>query len=70
MKKASRQLANLVLRSGASPKGRSGRQTKSGASGPKFSSGEHVPDRVAKAAADVDLGDFGAALLSSSSWLS
>src|SRR6266508_5015927 len=51
--------------SGASPKGRSGRQTKSGASGSeRLVAGEHVPDRVGKAAGDVDLGDLGAALLS------
>ena len=56
--------AKLVLRSGASPKGRSGRQTKSGASGSEvLVAGEHVPDRVAKPAGDVDLGDLGAALL-------
>ena len=42
--------AKLVLRSGASPKGRSGRQTKSGASGSEvLAAGEHVPDRVGKA---------------------
>src|SRR4029450_3807774 len=50
--------------SGASPKGRSGRQTKSGAS---WSEGlvarEHVPDRVGEPAGDLDLGDLGAALL-------
>ena len=50
---------------GASPKGRSGRQTKSGASGSEgLVAGEHVPDRVGEAAGDVDLGHLGAALLS------
>jgi hypothetical protein len=49
---------------GASPKGRSGRQTKSGASGSELlTSRKHVPDRVGKPAGDVDLGDLGAALL-------
>ena len=44
-------------------KGRSGRQTKSGASGSELLvSSEHVPDRVRKAAGDVDLGDLGATL--------
>src|SRR3989442_13945136 len=51
--------------SGASPKGRSGRQTKSGASRSELlSAGKHVPDRVGEPAGDVDLGDLGAALLS------
>jgi hypothetical protein len=46
-------------------KGRSGRQTKSGASWSElFLAGKHVPDRVGKSAGDVDLGDFGTALLS------
>src|SRR5215213_1316740 len=50
---------------GASPKGRSGRQTKSGASGSELLlARKHVPDRVGEAAGDVDLGDLGAALLS------
>src|SRR5213078_3781838 len=50
---------------GASPKGRSGRQTKSGASWSEGSiAGEHVPDRVSDTAGDVDLGHLGAALLS------
>src|ERR687897_1612139 len=50
---------------GACPKGRSGRQTKSGASWSEgLVAGEHVPDRVGEAAGDVDLGDLGAALLS------
>src|SRR5215218_4487644 len=49
----------------ASPKGRSGRQTKSGASGSEpLVAGEHVPDRLGEPAGDVDLGDLGAALLS------
>src|SRR5215208_4695681 len=49
---------------GASPKGRSGRQTKSGASGSELLvARKHVPDRVAEPAGDVDLGDLGAALL-------
>src|ERR687891_1303018 len=49
---------------GASPKGRSGRQTKPGASGSELLvAGKHVPDRVGQAAGDVDLGDLGAALL-------
>src|SRR5919198_1487832 len=48
---------------GASPKGRSSRQTKSGASrSALLTSRKHVPDRVAKPARDVDLGDLGAAL--------
>src|SRR5918996_5074987 len=52
---------------GACPKGRSGRQTKSGASGSELLvAGEHVPDRVSEAAGDVDLGDLGAALLAES----
>src|ERR687891_1903224 len=50
--------------SGASPKGRSGRQTKSGASGSELLiARKHVPDRVSQAAGDVDLGDLRAALL-------
>src|SRR6266545_231385 len=49
---------------GASPKGRSCRLTKSGASGSEgLVSREHVPDRVGEPAGDVDLGDLGAALL-------
>src|SRR5215207_6262966 len=49
---------------GASPKGRSGRQTKSGASGSELLvAGKHVPDRVGEPPGDVDLGDLGAALL-------
>src|SRR6266511_4142755 len=49
---------------GASPKGRSGRQTMSGASWSEgLVSREHVPDRVGEPAGDVDLGDLGAALL-------
>src|SRR5215204_7239673 len=49
---------------GASPKGRSGRQTKSGASGSELLfAGKHVPDRVGEPAGDLDLGDLGAALL-------
>src|SRR5215207_8800365 len=48
---------------GASPKGRSGRQTKSGASGSELLvARKHVPDRVCEPAGDVDLGDLGAAL--------
>jgi hypothetical protein len=57
--------AKLDVRSGASPKGRSGRQTKSGASGSELLlAGKHVPDRVGKSAREVDLGDLGTALLS------
>jgi hypothetical protein len=49
---------------GASPLGRSRRQTKSGASGSEpLVAGKHVPDRVGEPAGDVDLGDLGAALL-------
>src|SRR2546427_6891597 len=49
---------------GASPKGRSSRQTKSGASWSEgLVAGEHVPDRVGEPPGDVDLGDLGAALL-------
>src|SRR4249919_2331892 len=49
--------------SGASPKGRSGRQTKSGASWSEgLVSRKHVPNRVGEPAGDVDLGDLGAAL--------
>jgi hypothetical protein len=45
-------------------RGRSGRQTKSGASGSElFLAGKHVPDCVGESARDVDLGDFGTALL-------
>jgi hypothetical protein len=51
--------------SGASPKGRSGRQTKSGASGSEpLVASEHLPDRVGEPAGDLDLGDLGAALFS------
>src|SRR5271166_763817 len=46
-------------------KGRSGRQTKSGASGSEvLLAGKHVPDRVGESACEVDLGDLGTALLS------
>src|SRR5512139_488782 len=49
---------------GASTKGRSGRQTKSGASWSEgLIASEHVPDRVGEPAGDVDLGDLGAPLL-------
>src|SRR5215207_8499712 len=52
---------------GASPKGQSGRQTKSGASGSELLlARKHVPDRVGEAAGDVDPGDLGAALPSES----
>ena len=45
-------------------KGRSGRQTKSGASGSELLvAGKHVPDRMGEPAGDVDLGDLRAALL-------
>ena len=45
-------------------KGRSGRQTKTGASGSELPvAGKHVPDRVREPAGDVDLSDLGAALL-------
>jgi hypothetical protein len=45
-------------------RGRSGRQTKSGASGSEpLVASEHVPDRVREPAGDVDLGDLGPALL-------
>src|SRR5215216_4362997 len=56
---------NWMLRSRAQvQKGRSGRQTKSGASGSELLvAGEHVPDRVGEPAGDVDLGDLGPALL-------
>src|SRR4051794_6279238 len=51
----------------AIPKGRSGRQTKSGASRSSsvegFVAGQHVPDRVRQAPCHLDLGDLGAALL-------
>ena len=51
---------------GASPKGRSGRQTKSGAFGSeRLVAGEHVPDRHRQLAGDVDLGDLGPALFAS-----
>src|SRR5271165_811084 len=44
-------------------RGRSGRQTKSGASGSELLlAGKHVPDRVGESAREVDLGDLGAAL--------
>src|SRR5215217_8270943 len=58
---------NWMLRSRAQvQKGRSGRQTKSGASGSELLvAGEHVPDRVGEPAGDVDLGDLGPALLPS-----
>src|SRR5512132_1249026 len=50
---------------GACPEGRSGRQTKSGASWSEgLVSRKHVPDRVGEPAGDVDLGDLGATLLS------
>jgi hypothetical protein len=56
---------------GACPKGRSGRQTKSGASGSELLvSSEHVPDRVGEPPGDVDLGDLRAALLSEPSLVS
>ena len=51
---------------GSSPKGPSGGQTKSGASGSwgeGLFAGEHVPDRFGQATRDVDLGDLVAALL-------
>ena len=45
-------------------RGRSGRQTKPGASGSELLlAGKHVPDRVRESASDVDLGNLGAALL-------
>src|SRR4029077_14036948 len=45
-------------------KGRSGRQTKSGASGSELLlAGKHVPDRVGESAGEVDLGDLGTPLL-------
>src|SRR5512132_2710248 len=48
---------------GASPKGRSGRQTKSGASGSELLvASKHVPDRVGEPTGDVELGDLGPAL--------
>jgi len=44
-------------------KGRSGRQTKSGASGSELLlAGKHVPDCVGQSPGEVDLGDFGASL--------
>src|SRR5215208_4415344 len=56
---------NWNVRSGAHvQRGRSCRQTKSGASGSELLvAGKHVPDRVGEPAGDVDLGDLGAALL-------
>src|ERR671919_1458909 len=56
---------NWMFRSRAQvQRGRSCRQTKSGASGSELLvSSEHVPDRVGEPAGDVDLGDLGAALL-------
>ena len=49
---------------GAVLKGRSGRQTKSGASGSELLvSSKHVPDRVGEPTGDVDLGDLRPALL-------
>jgi hypothetical protein len=55
---------NWMLRSGAQvQRGRSGRQTNSGASGSELLvAREHVPDRVGEPAGDVDLGDLGPAL--------
>jgi hypothetical protein len=55
---------NWIVRSRAQfQKGRSGRQTTSGAFGSELlTAGKHVPDRVAKPSGDVDLGDLGAAL--------
>src|SRR5215217_4374028 len=48
---------------GASPLGRSGRQTKRGASGSELLlARKHVPDRVGEPPRDVDLGDLGPAL--------
>ena len=45
-------------------KGRSGRQTKGGASGSEhLVTGQHVPDRVGEPASDVDLSDLRTALL-------
>ena len=45
-------------------RGRSGRQTKAGASGSELLiAGKHVPDRMRESAGDVDLADLGAALL-------
>jgi hypothetical protein len=56
---------NWNVRSGAHvQKGRSGRQTKPGASGSELLvAGKDVPDRVGESAGDVDLGHLGAALL-------
>ena len=52
---------------GASPKGRSGRQTKSGAFGSeRLVAGEHVPDRHRQLSGDVDLGHLGPALAAQS----
>src|SRR2546425_226150 len=49
---------------GASPKGQSGCQTKSGASGSELLvARKHVPDRVGETAGDIDLGDLRPALL-------
>ena len=46
--------AKLDVRSGASPTGRSGRQTKSGASGSELLLvGRHVPDRVGEPSREV-----------------
>jgi hypothetical protein len=58
-------MRNWMLRSRAHvQRGRSGRQTKTGASGSELLvAGKHVPDRVGEPAGDVDLGDLGAALL-------
>src|ERR1039457_1048591 len=58
---------------GAIPKGPSGGQTKSGASrsGSKgLVVGEHVPDRLGELSGDVDLRDFGAALLAEAALVS
>ena len=57
--------AELNVRSRAQvQRRRSGRQTKSGASGSEpLGAGKHVPDRVGEPAGDVDLRDLGAALL-------
>jgi hypothetical protein len=54
-------------------KGRSGRQTKSGASRSSsvegFVCGEHVPDRVGQAPCHLDLSDLGATLLAEPSFV-
>src|SRR5688572_21639537 len=56
--KLDRSLADAI------PKGRSGRQTKRGASGSELLvARKHVPDRVCQPAGDVDLGDLRPALL-------